>query len=192
MRSKIFKQGGGGTIAAISEMPSSCRLERAGDRNAKCFELARWLKGIAPEATLDQLRPIVKQWHQMFLDIMETKQFSETWIDFSSAWSKVKFPYGSVLNDLFAQLPNLPPSLHDHDLGDYGDKLLRLCVSLDARNKGASFPLAGHALAPFLGCSAQRTYTIIGSAIACDYIKRISEGRRRRAAEFQLCHEPKT
>lgn len=180
-------QASGASLVEISAMPSSCRLERAGDRNAKCFELARWLKAVAPEASLDELRLVVQDWHKMFVDIMETKEFSETWIDFTYGWNKVKHPYGETLKQLFAQLPDLPMWMQGHAFGDRGEKLLRLCVALDERNAGNPFPLAGHALAPYLGCTSQRTYTIINAAATCGYIRLISKGMRRRASEYQLC-----
>lgn len=180
-------QARGASLVEISAMPSSCRLERAGDRNAKCFELARWLKAVAPEASLDELRLVVQDWHKMFHDVMETKEFSETWIDFTYGWNKVKHPYGETLKQLFAQLPDLPMWMHGHAFGDRGEKLLRLCVALDERNAGNPFPLAGHALAPYLGCTSQRTYKIINAAATCGYIRLISKGMRRRASEYQLC-----
>jgi len=178
---------GVGPLAEISAMPSSCRLERAGDRNAKCFELARWLKAEVPEASLDELRSLVQDWHRLHYDIMETKEFSETWVDFLYAWDRVKHPYGETLNQLFAQLPALPTWMSGHDLGETGETLLRLCVALNDRNFGGPFPLAGHALSPYLNCTPQWTYKLINGAVACGYIKLISKGARRRASEYQLC-----
>ena len=170
----------------FARMPSSCRVDLPGQRNAKCFQLARWLKAEFPDATMTQLKPVVRQWHAMFLDVMDTKDFSETWVDFSRGWDKVKIPYGQHLDEIFSDLPDLPTWMADHDLGPLGDKLLRLCVMLSERANEGRFFLSGHGIAPHLACTAQRTYQLIDAAISCGYIHRVAEGRRTRAAEYIL------
>ena len=72
--------------------------ESSGQRNRQVFELARALKAVPwlADATVDDLEPYVRRWHELGLakGVIGTKPFEETWIDFSQAWPKVKFPKG--------------------------------------------------------------------------------------------------
>lgn len=62
-----------------------------GERHRCVFKLARGLKFNANCAHLpmSDLKQIVRQWHSMALSRITTKEFSETWADFTNAWSYV-------------------------------------------------------------------------------------------------------
>ena len=78
---------------------------RGGQRNRCLFALARHLKAIPAlaSAQLRIIRPIVKEWHRRALSVIQTKDFLETWTDFSLDWKKVKFPIGQGAIDLAFQ-----------------------------------------------------------------------------------------
>jgi hypothetical protein len=69
---------------------------RAGERNRRLFDLARQLKALVPNATPNELRPILVEWHQRAFHVIGTKPFLETWADFIVAWGKVKYPAGQA------------------------------------------------------------------------------------------------
>ncbi len=63
----------------------------------KClFELARWVKEHWPDATRDELRVIVHEWHERALPVIGTKDFGTSWADFLTGWEKVRQPYGAT------------------------------------------------------------------------------------------------
>ncbi len=78
--------------ASLESLP-----KQIGQRNKLVFELARALKAVASfsDADAKDLKPHVKQWHQLALPVIGTRPFEETWIDFLRAWPRVKFPKGS-------------------------------------------------------------------------------------------------
>ena len=77
--------------AIIESLPSA-----PGQRHRQVFEFARALKAIPSLSSADakELKKYVKIWHKMARPVIRTKPFEETWIDFLSAWPRVKFPKG--------------------------------------------------------------------------------------------------
>jgi len=176
----------GASFLEIKHIPMSCVVERPGQRNRKCFELARWIKFVKPDATLSERRSFVKQWHELFIDQMDTKEFSDTWVDFISCWPKVKHPYGLALYQIVQNLPELPDAMQDHQLGALGETLLRICVGLARRTPDGRFFLSGHIVAEYLGCSAQWTYQLIGAAVQTELLVLEFKGFRGKASEYKL------
>ncbi len=76
-----------------------------GKRNRAVFNFARHLKALPhlADATAQQLRPLVKEWHRRALPVIRTKPFDETWIDFIFAWDRVAYPVDQSLVDLAAE-----------------------------------------------------------------------------------------
>ena len=79
--------------AILESLPSG-----VGKRNRQVFELARALKAIPTlaDAPVDMLESHVRCWHTLGVQkgVIRTEPFEETWIDFITAWPKVKFPKG--------------------------------------------------------------------------------------------------
>jgi hypothetical protein len=101
-----------------------------GQRNRQVFELARALKAIPwlADAPVDSLKPYVRQWHQQALPHITTKPFEETWIDFFSAWPKVKFPKGA--EPMVAVLERAKAATPPRAAAQYESPGVRLLVSL--------------------------------------------------------------
>lgn len=115
------------SVSSVSSVGSAFIPEAIGQRNKRLFELARHLKGTRPDATKEELREIIREWHRQALPYIGTSDFSESWGDFIRAWESVKFPYGSVLNRLLGEMDmndELPESLA---LFGYGEKTILLC-----------------------------------------------------------------
>ena len=68
-----------------------------GTRNRQLFEFARKLKAIAglADAKVDDLQPLVAEWHRRALPKITTKEFAESWYDFANSWKSVRFASGS-------------------------------------------------------------------------------------------------
>lgn len=55
-------------------IPAHTLPSEPGQRNKCLFELARFLRGVVPDASLDELRPIVRQWHSLAEPVISTKE----------------------------------------------------------------------------------------------------------------------
>ena len=82
--------------ADLDAVIARCLPSKEGERNAKIFELAQWLKADSEmkDAGSTALEPIVRKWHDRALPVIGTKSFSETMADFENAWNSVKVPKG--------------------------------------------------------------------------------------------------
>ncbi len=76
-----------------------------GRRNRKVFEFAQTLKALSflVDATANNLKPFVREWHSLALPNINTKLWEETWSDFVYAWSRVKFPKGTQMSMVLAK-----------------------------------------------------------------------------------------
>lgn len=88
-----------------------------GQRNRMIFVLARRLRSLEGENKLDprRYRGILEEWHRRARGVIRTKAFPETWMDFLTGYSKVKFaacqdPVMKALED--AQRVGPPPEVH--------------------------------------------------------------------------------
>lgn len=167
-------------------LPSKCVVTGSGQRHRACFELARWLQSIAPDATVTDCKPVVRRWFEMFSDAMRTKEFAETWADFCNGWGRVEVPYGQLLEQVVNDPPPLPGWMADHDLGAKGEVLLRVCVGLAKRAPEGIFFLSGRALAPYLSITPTTVYTMLGAVVELGYLVRITQGRRHKASEYKI------
>jgi hypothetical protein len=86
-------EGDDAIVRAIREsLPTAPGL-----RHRQVFELARALKAVPSlfDAGPKSLKQYVRQWYQLALPVITSKEFDETWADFVIAWPKIKFPKGS-------------------------------------------------------------------------------------------------
>lgn len=180
------KARGGRPTALLENLPSNCHVRGPGERHKRVFQLARWLKSEFPQATPVELRPYVEAWHRKFLDLMGTKAFEESWIDFCSGIDNVNVPYGATLDAIMKSLSPLPDAYRGHGLGDRVDLLLQICIELARRTEDGVFFLCGRSIAPYLDCEYQRVYQFFKALIATNYLVIVSKGRRRRATRYRL------
>jgi len=109
-----------------------------GQRNRRLFDLARRLKAIMPGATIDELEIIVREWHLRALPKIRTKDWLESWIDFRTAWARVKKPSGATMAAIVAVArQQAPPD------ADAIAQLVALCRALQAHHgAGRAWPLS--------------------------------------------------
>lgn len=113
------------------ELPLKCRPEKIGQRNRISFDLARHLRTKYPDSEdIDHL-PLLRKWYEIYLPVIGTKSWAETWSDFRIAWSKVKFLDGDgPLNQAFEAIDMTKPiPQHLQQLGYDEDlfKVAELC-----------------------------------------------------------------
>lgn len=87
------------SVASTREIEKAIRETLPGGpgrRNRQVFALARSLKAVPvlADADANACEPYVREWHARALQHVHTKPFEETWIDFLTAWPRVKYPKG--------------------------------------------------------------------------------------------------
>jgi hypothetical protein len=125
-----------------------------GRRNRCVFHLARRLKALLPEATADELRPIVSEWHRRALPVIRTKAFTETWADFVIAWGRVQVPFGSSLAPIVEMARMMPPPAAALKYDEEHVRLLvAICVSLQQFHGTGPFFLSCRKAGEVIGVS---------------------------------------
>ncbi|MEA3226841.1 MAG: bifunctional DNA primase/polymerase, partial [Planctomycetota bacterium] len=117
-------------------------------RNRQIFEFARALRSLPQfaDADLQELRDIVKVWHERALPNIRTKEFEETWIDFLKAWPIIKHEKGEgPMAKIFEKAIQLdPPKIAVKKYPDHSKLkiLVSLCRELQRAAGDAPFFLA--------------------------------------------------
>lgn len=133
-----------------------CLPTKEGERNAKIFELAQWLKADPKlkDAGATALEPIVRRWHERAFPVIGTKPFSETMADFAHAWDSVKFPKGvDVVQAAWDKVKagTWPTEAEQYD-SEVMRRLLALCLEMQRINgPGRNFFLSCRSAAKALG-----------------------------------------
>lgn len=157
-----------------------------GNRNKRLFDLARHVKAIKPEATKDELRAIVNEWHELALPIIGTKPFTDTWGDFSRGWEAVKFPEGELLTNLLAGVDRDPvPPLPT----DYGDKeflLVRICIRLQKNAGNAPFFLSARTAGELIGLHFTNASNMLYGLVADGVLELVERGKRPKASSYRI------
>lgn len=133
------------------ELPSGCVVTAFGHRHKALFALARFVKGIHPNATKSERKAVVLTWKQMFNDQMATKDFGESWLDFEHAWSRVKYPLGESLSGAIEKMSEfeVPDSVAEYGTGL--GRLYQLSRALAALSKDGVFFVALRPVGAALG-----------------------------------------
>jgi len=128
-----------------------------GHRNRCLFRLARSLKGIMLDATPDQLRAIVQDWHRQALPHIGTKDFGTSWADFIFAWGAIKHPGGMSFNAATETAEGIVLEGVAASYDGHLRRLAALCAALQAQRGEGPF---------FLGCREAGEYLGIGKTQA--------------------------
>lgn len=162
---------------------------REGERNRRIFDFARGMKfdlGMAayPLATL---RPIVRRWHDRALPTIETKDFDDTWADFTIAWQRARLPLsGGTLEkaiELAGSSP-LPPEAAEYDSLAV-QKLVAVCCQLQRMNGCAPFYLSGYSAAEFMGVTQPTAWKYLYMLRAAGVLKVETQGNQRQANRYR-------
>ncbi|MGD0767492.1 MAG: bifunctional DNA primase/polymerase [Tepidisphaeraceae bacterium] len=171
-------------LATKSTLPSAF-----GQRFHSVFKFARYIKAIFPDATMSELRAIVKQWHAAALEKIRTKEFEQTWIDFVEGWKRIKYPVGKgPLSEAMARADaiKLPPAIAEL----YADepemlRAAKLCAELQRRAGAEPFYLAVRSLADLLGIERMAAHRRLKVLNIDRVIVEIEKGKLRRASTYR-------
>ncbi len=160
-----------------------------GFRHRQLFHFARLLKAIPSlaDADLQTLRPIVERWHQQALPRIRTKYFTETWVDFSNAWSNVKFPAGcGPIQGIFQTAISrpIPTVALNYEVPEIRS-LIALCRELQHISGAAPFFLSCRTAGELLNISYVLANKWLRLLVRDKVLVVVRVGVRRRASEYR-------
>ena len=172
------------SVSTVMDFPVGAIPFAVGQRHRKLFELARWVKGKEPNATMERQLEMVRHWHSKFLHIIGTKEFEASWTDFRYALPRVEKPYGATLQSC---LSNLPPPPDIPDLILYGLKavlLMRICMALQSYHGTEPFYLSCRAAAELIDYNHTDTAKLFQIFISEGWLKEVSRGVGAKASRY--------
>jgi hypothetical protein len=135
-----------------------------GQRRRKLFDLARWLKGLIPDAGSKELKPVVRQWFALALPFIRTKEWSESWEDVIVAWQAVRHPVGGR----WAEITQASKLVHV-DVGENDGAaaaIIRLCAALQKHHgPGKAWPLSCRLAGEVAGVSKERAARVLKTLV---------------------------
>lgn len=161
-----------------------------GERNFRLFELARWAKGMMPNATREELRALVLTWHEQALPVIGTKPFATSWSDFLRGWEGVKFAHGASLASLLTELPPLPPGIADMGYGDAESKLVRVCLALARIQAPAPFFISARQAGELTGLHFTDAAKVLTALRMDGVIELVSKGAGTKASRYLFTWNP--
>ncbi len=175
-------------VSCVKELtfPENSVPTGVGQRNKAVFNLARWLKGVEPDCSKDRQREILRHWHDKHLNVIGTKDFGETWVDFSNALRNIKRPYGETLNQCLNDLPPAPALAELDECGPSGVYLMRICLALQKHHQADPFYLSSRIAGQLLGCSHSTAAGFIKYFLEARWLILVEPGNRRKASTYRL------
>jgi hypothetical protein len=134
------------------------------------------LKGIHPDSSFDELRPLVKQWFTLAEPYISTKEFSLSWVDFRVAWDAVKTPFGAIMVDIVANLPAPVEDALCLQYGPHASRLFQLCRALQDREGDKPFFISARTAGTFLGLHHTMAARILKVFVIDGVLEEVSKG----------------
>ena len=159
-----------------------------GARNDCLFGLARLLKGQMSEATRDELRPIVKEWHKRALPAIGTKDFATTWSDFLHAWDNVKHPYGETLEQALSTIDHsepVPEYVQRLGFDDQAHSLYRICKALHEYNAPEPFFISARKAGEKLGINHTDAAKMLKAFVREGVLELVTKGIGNKASRYR-------
>jgi len=187
------RRGGKGGIGARREKAKTSLAPfippTVGQRNRCLFALARHLKATMPDATLAELRVIVKEWHALALPTIGTADFAESWGDFARAFEKVRLPEGALMAALLKDVDAdpLPDGVPD-DYEPRALRLVRICGRLQREAGNEPFYLSARTAGGLLDVHFTNAANLLCALVADGVLDRVNWGtwKDRRASEYRM------
>ena len=175
-------------VSCVKEItfPQNTIPTAVGQRNKAVFNLARWIKGVEPDSSKDRQRQILRHWHDKYLSVIGTKDFGETWMDFSNALRNIRRPYGATLNQCLSNLPPAPALVELDECGPSGSHLMRICLALQTHHQDMPFYLSSRIAGQLLGCSHSTAAGFIKYFVGAGWLILVKPGNRRNASTYRL------
>lgn len=169
--------------------------EDMGQRNACLFQLARRAKAQWPNATLEQRRALVMDWHARHVDVVGTKPFTVSFDDFERGWKLVRYGFGDELAealrgaDLSAPLPE---PLRTFGYGMPEQRLWNLCQALQRHAGDEPFFLSARMAAELLGYSDHKDSAAMLRVFVGDgVLVLVNKGTISTASRYRIPQEPR-
>lgn len=168
-------------------IPASTLPAREGERNNCLFQLARHIKGKQPNATREELRSIVNEWHKLALPVIGTKDFAVTLADFMHGWGRVKHPYGATLKiildgiDFSAPLPTWIQAL---GYGKAATRLVHVCIALQCHEGDEPFFISARQAGELIGMHYTDASKVFTTLVADGVLSLVSRGSGTRASRY--------
>ena len=161
----------------------------SGQRNGQLFAFARILKGFLRHLDRDELRQLVRIWHQRALPFIRTKDFDESWADFAIAWEKVKHPAGRSLQAALDAATNQLPQ----EALPYGDQLrylVSICCQLQKQWGESPFPLGCRTAGVALGISKTQANRLLKVLVLDGVLSLVTKGDKKstKASEWRYIY----
>lgn len=170
-------------------LPDDCSPKEEGERNKKLFTFARYLKKEHPDANWSLLRPMVLGWHKHFIDVLGTKNFSETWADFRRGWEKIKMPYGEGIESIINSIDLNVPIPHEFiNLGFTSPKefkLLLICRQLQFIHGDEPFFLSCRKAGEFIQFNPFSASQMLDSFVADGVLEKVEKSTRQKAVRYK-------
>jgi hypothetical protein len=159
-----------------------------GARNKCLFQLARWVKGKRPDATLAECRPIVQEWHRQALPVIGTKEFAESWGDFARGWDAVKYPHGATLGTIVQGVDDvsLPNGIITLGYGPQSLRLARICTVLASHHAPEPFYLSARVAGELLGMHFTDASKLLAALVADGVLSLVSRGTGNKASRYHF------
>lgn len=173
----------------FSSIPEFCFPKAFGTRHRCLFDLARFLKGHSPHQPSETFREIVREWHQKSLCHIRTKEFLVSWTDFSTAWPKIKHPFGEKLNQILNKAKNIkeiPASLQNQDYGDHTNDLIKICMALHWHHDPDPFFISARQAGELIRINFTDAAKILKALVRDRILIEVSKGIGRKASRYLL------
>lgn len=170
-------------------IPASTLPAQEGQRNRCLFELARWVKGNHPNASREEQRAIVQEWHRLAISVIGTKDFSTSWADFTRGLEKVRQPHGSTMQSIITKIDHTSPLPHGIEglgYGDAGKYLVRLCQALQSHEGDAPFFISARQAGEVLGVHFTDASKMLSALVADGVLTLVSKGAGRVASRYRF------
>lgn len=183
-------QGAGVSFGGVSwTIPPDTIPTEAGQRNDCLFALARHVKGIQPAPTHDELRRVVRAWHELALPAIQTLDFAVSFGEFMHGYERVKQPHGAVMDASIASIDNttpLPVGIEQLGYGEACNRLVRICAALQAHEGDGPFFLGARKAGELIGEPFTDANRMMQALVLDGVIEVVTKGAGRKASRYRF------
>jgi len=162
--------------------------ESIGERNRCLFGLARYLRGVLPDATRLELRKIVEQWHQFALPVIGTAGFAVSWGDFQRSWESVHTPHGSVLKAILEKTEmaeEIPEGIAALGYREKDYQLVRICEELQRHAGGDPFFLGARKAGELIDAHFTDASKMLHALVTDGVLELVTRGAGKTASRYR-------
>lgn len=169
----------------IIDLPVQLMPTGPGQRNGKVFALARHLKSIAPSVSMEELKPIVQEWHRRALPVIRTKDWYVAWVDFKIGWDNAKYLLGT-LDNVMSNLPEIPPDCPASEYGPNSEKLFQICLGLQQHQGENPFFLSCTIAGRLIGIDRSDAAKVLKLFCNIGLLELVSKGIGKKASRYKV------